>query len=980
VFETSGAAPTFAYVFRNGQPIPSFDRLIVATPFTDTSMTLTNANPAATIASIRPGDIVVLTLRAGQNALLITNTTGSTFHNIKVYSGFVGVRTVGTTSTTLDHVEVMPRPGTDRLVSTVADGISPSQIGLNNVIRLSRAIRALDDGFSPNTFVFGSVSSVTGTTVAQLQGDADTAFAAGTTLPNGSTVVFERASDGTILGSAVVVSQTTAPAIGGLSQLVVTFDRALPSGLVGSWAYPADASWRGGSLLMDRNTVQQQGWARGISLWGLVSPTLHGNYLHRTSMAGIAVMHQLFTGDWHVPPVTNLTLSDNVVDGTNISPFNHGFIELAAIESIAISDASTPMSLSPHQNFSVTGNFMGNPGRSAYWIGNVTGGTVDGNYLFNPDNHPNDSLAYPPYQALELQPAVVQASQNITVGTNPVDQASHRAFMTDPNYAELAAYAPGTTMRLNAFNLGALAGAATITLTDADGLVWPVAITASATHSIDATIPSGVGLGGAVVTLRSGSSSYFGTLFLDNQDNLSALNQSTFLISPSSLAAPAAATTLSFLVVTQAGAPYTVTTTDPFVTTSTPSAAGTGVVTIAMAANTGSARTTTIEIAGEQLTLSQAGAADPVVTTAPVNQTVASGGAATLSVTTTGAQAYQWFFDGVAIPGATASSYTIPAVAAGNAGTYTVTITNSSGSATTPGALLSLGTTAVGRMTNLSILTSLTASSSAITLGTFVAGPPGTNGTMGLLFRAAGPSLAPLLGANGLLADPQLTLYGANSTLIGYNDNWGGTTALTNVFAAVGAFSYLSAGSKDAAYYNPATPAGGYTVQVSGVAGGTGLVIAELYDSTPSSQFAGSTPRLINVSVLKTLAPGEILTAGFVISGTAAKQVLIRADGPALALPPFNLSGAMGDPAIVLYGSGSVVIASNDNWGTPVGTGASTAAQLSTAFAAVGAFPLSAGSDDAALLVTLAPGGYSAQVQGNNGTGGEVIVEIYEVK
>jgi hypothetical protein len=135
---------------------------------------------------------------------------------------------------------------------------------------------------------------------------------------------------------------------------------------------------------------------------------------------------------------------------------------------------------------------------------------------------------------------------------------------------------------------------------------------------------------------------------------------------------------------------------------------------------------------------------------------------------------------------------------------------------------------------------------------------------------------------------------------------------------------------------------------------------------------------LINVSVLKTLAAGETLTAGFVIEGTASKQVLVRADGPALALAPFYQPGVMANPAIALYSNGNV-IASNDDWGTPVGPGAATATQLNAAFAQVGAFALPLGSQDAAILVTLPPGLYSAQVSGVNGSAGQAIVEVYEV-
>jgi hypothetical protein len=162
---------------------------------------------------------------------------------------------------------------------------------------------------------------------------------------------------------------------------------------------------------------------------------------------------------------------------------------------------------------------------------------------------------------------------------------------------------------------------------------------------------------------------------------------------------------------------------------------------------------------------------------------------------------------------------------------------------------------------------------------------------------------------------------------------------------------------------------GSYTIQVSGVGGATGAVIAELYDATPSDSFAASTPRLINVSVLKRINAGEVLTAGFAISGPTMKQVLIRAVGPTLGGSPFNITGVMADPKLELF-SGQTTINSNDNWSgiTP-----------SAVFESVGAFALSSNSRDAALVVTLRPGTYTAQVTGVNGTAGLALVEVYEV-
>lgn len=80
----------------------------------------------------------------------------------------------------------------------------------------------------------------------------------------------------------------------------------------------------------------------------------------------------------------------------------------------------------------------------------------------------------------------------------------------------------------------------------------------------------------------------------------------------------------------------------------------------------------------------------PVVTTQPVSRTVLTGSSVSLGVVATGTPtlAYQWALNGVAIPGATSSSLLLTNVHLGAAGTYTVTVTNAAGRATSRGAVL----------------------------------------------------------------------------------------------------------------------------------------------------------------------------------------------------------------------------------------------------------------------------------------------------
>ena len=82
----------------------------------------------------------------------------------------------------------------------------------------------------------------------------------------------------------------------------------------------------------------------------------------------------------------------------------------------------------------------------------------------------------------------------------------------------------------------------------------------------------------------------------------------------------------------------------------------------------------------------------PSITTQPSGQTVTSGNAATFTVAANGTPTptYQWKKNGSSISGATGASYTIASTTTGSAGTYTVVVTNSAGSITSTGAVLTI--------------------------------------------------------------------------------------------------------------------------------------------------------------------------------------------------------------------------------------------------------------------------------------------------
>jgi len=107
------------------------------------------------------------------------------------------------------------------------------------------------------------------------------------------------------------------------------------------------------------------------------------------------------------------------------------------------------------------------------------------------------------------------------------------------------------------------------------------------------------------------------------------------------------------------------------------------------------------------------------------------------------------------------------------------------------------------------------------------------------------------------------------------------------------------------------------------------------------------------------------------ISGANAKPVLVRGIGPTLAA--FGVADALRRPQLTLY-QGGVVVAQNTNW-----TAAANALEIARRAAEVGAFNLTGGSGDAALLLELAPGNYTAQVAGVEGDTGAALLEVYEL-
>ena len=343
----------------------------------------------------------------------------------------------------------------------------------------------------------------------------------------------------------------------------------------------------------------------------------------------------------------------------------------------------------------------------------------------------------------------------------------------------------------------------------------------------------------------------------------------------------------------------------------------------------------------------------PVITAQPLNAVVTSGQMLALNVAATGTGlTYQWKrvvsgASGTVLSGATGSQYIVGKVSAAEAGIYYCTVTNSAGAVDSAGAIVAVRSSGESRLTNLAVRAALDA-------GQVLIVGFSTTGKTDLLVRGVGPKLADF-GVADFYADPRLELYDGAGVKGLTNDSWASTLATT--FQSVGAFA-LNAGSKDAALVTSVN--GASTAQLKGA--DSGVTLLEVYAlggmSAPS--------RLNNVSARNLVGTGgNILIAGFTVGGDVAKTLLVRGVGPKLTA--FGVGGVLADPKLEIYRD-ATLLAANDDWN----------ASVAAATPGLG-FALDAESKDAVLLITLPPGGYTAQLSGVGATTGVGLIEVYEV-
>jgi hypothetical protein len=276
------------------------------------------------------------------------------------------------------------------------------------------------------------------------------------------------------------------------------------------------------------------------------------------------------------------------------------------------------------------------------------------------------------------------------------------------------------------------------------------------------------------------------------------------------------------------------------------------------------------------------------------------------------------------------------------------------------------------RLTNISTR-ALVQTDANVMIGGFIIGgdTPKT-----VLVRAIGPSLANF-NVPGALANPFLQLF-SGQTPIAENDDWQVSLPLCQQSghtcgdaAAIGATGSAPSHPLEAALLITLPP-GPYTAIVSGVGGSTGVGLVEVFEVDTDSL-----ARLTNISTRAQVQTGaNVMIGGFIIGGDTPKTVMVRAIGPSLA--NFNVPGALANPFLQLF-SGQTPIAENDDWqvSLPLCQQSGHTCGDAAAIAATGSAP--SHPLEAAILITLNPGPYTAIVSGVGGTTGVGLVEVFEV-
>jgi uncharacterized delta-60 repeat protein len=248
----------------------------------------------------------------------------------------------------------------------------------------------------------------------------------------------------------------------------------------------------------------------------------------------------------------------------------------------------------------------------------------------------------------------------------------------------------------------------------------------------------------------------------------------------------------------------------------------------------------------------------------------------------------------------------------------------------------------------------------ALIEGFIVQGPAGS--TKKIIVRAIGPSLAPF-GIPDAVANPTLEIHdaSANNATVATNDDWKNTQVggliTGDQSAEIASSGVPPSNDLESAIIADLAP-GGYTAVVRGAGDTTGTGVVDAYDLS-----AASPARLANIATRGLIQPGDkLMIAGFIVQNGPV-QAVVRAIGPSLGA--FGIGNALPDTTLQLRDSNGAIVRENDDWQT----------DQKQELESTGLQPTN--DLEAALVETILPGQYTAQVRGKPEQTGIGVVQIY---
>ena len=248
----------------------------------------------------------------------------------------------------------------------------------------------------------------------------------------------------------------------------------------------------------------------------------------------------------------------------------------------------------------------------------------------------------------------------------------------------------------------------------------------------------------------------------------------------------------------------------------------------------------------------------------------------------------------------------------------------------------------------------------ALIQGFIVQGP--VRSTKKIMVRALGPYLTQF-GITDALPNPTLEIRDGNNVVVATNNDWKTTQVggiiTGNQFAEISGSGLAPNDDLESAIIANLLP-GNYTAVVRGVGNTTGTGIVDAYDMS-----AGSPARLANIATRGFVQPGDkLMIAGFIIQN-ASVRAAVRAIGPSLT--QFGITNALPDTTLEIRDENGGILFENDNWKT-------NPAQKQE----LESNNLQPGHDlEAALIMTIPPGQYTAQLRGKDQDSGIGVVEVY---